>query len=280
MTTRQLRTRALVLSVALSAYSLSAQPAPKVTSPKEALGFNVGDDYQVANYAQLTAWWKKLATESDRMKLVDIGPTAEPLTVSYSVTGTATAGADYVTLAGSVTIPAGSIEARVTLTPLNDPDLEGLETVILTLEPGAGYTPGASSRATVTIVDDERPVVTVTTTHGAAEIGPDAGTFSVARTGPTTFPLTVFYTMAGSAGNGIDYGMVSTTLTIPAGSATATLTITPVPDTEVEGTEFVDLVLDASLGYVVGNPGIAVMALTDSVVLTLPPLSMVILKPE
>ena len=77
MTTRQLRTRALVLSVALSAYSLSAQPAPKVTSPKEALGFNVGDDYQVANYAQLTAWWKKLATESDRMKLVDIGPTAE-----------------------------------------------------------------------------------------------------------------------------------------------------------------------------------------------------------
>jgi hypothetical protein len=41
------------------------------------LGFNVGDDYQVANYAQLTAWWKKLAAESDRMKLVDMGPTAE-----------------------------------------------------------------------------------------------------------------------------------------------------------------------------------------------------------
>ena len=61
----------------MSAATLFAQPAPKVTGPKEALGFNVGDDYQVANYTQLVAWWKKLASESDRMKLVDMGPTAE-----------------------------------------------------------------------------------------------------------------------------------------------------------------------------------------------------------
>src|SRR3954468_22946411 len=66
---------ALALLFAVSA--LYAQPAPGVTSPKEVLGFNVGDDYQVANYTQLVAWWKKLASESDRMKLVDIGPTAE-----------------------------------------------------------------------------------------------------------------------------------------------------------------------------------------------------------
>ena len=67
----------LLLLVGLSAWSLSAQPAPKVTSPKDFLGFNIGDDYQVANYTQLTAYWKKLASESDRMKLVDIGPSAE-----------------------------------------------------------------------------------------------------------------------------------------------------------------------------------------------------------
>ncbi|HEY2016263.1 MAG TPA: M14 metallopeptidase family protein [Bryobacteraceae bacterium] len=54
-----------------------AQPAPKVTSPKTALGFNVGDDYRLANYTQLETYWKKLASESDRMKLVDIGLTAE-----------------------------------------------------------------------------------------------------------------------------------------------------------------------------------------------------------
>src|ERR1039457_3647781 len=68
---------ALILLAALSAWPLTAQTAPKVTTPKEALGFNLGDDYQVANYTQLEAYWKKLAAESDRMKLVDIGPTAE-----------------------------------------------------------------------------------------------------------------------------------------------------------------------------------------------------------
>src|SRR5256885_16029524 len=56
---------------------LSAQTPPKVTTPKEALGFNLGDDYQVASYAQLETYWKKLATESDRMKLVSIGKTEE-----------------------------------------------------------------------------------------------------------------------------------------------------------------------------------------------------------
>jgi hypothetical protein len=68
---------ARIFVAAVFAASLFAQPAPKLTTPQEALGFNVGDDYQVANYTQLTAWWKKLATESDRMKLVDMGPTAE-----------------------------------------------------------------------------------------------------------------------------------------------------------------------------------------------------------
>jgi hypothetical protein len=64
----------LLLVAAFSAISLMAQTAPRITTPKEALGFNMGDDYQVANYTQLEAYWKKLAAESDRMKLESIGP--------------------------------------------------------------------------------------------------------------------------------------------------------------------------------------------------------------
>jgi len=56
---------------------LVAQPAPKITTPKEFLGFNIGDDYMMASYAQLEAYWKKIASECDRCKLVDIGPTEE-----------------------------------------------------------------------------------------------------------------------------------------------------------------------------------------------------------
>lgn len=50
--------------------------AQSVPSPKEHFGFNIGDDYQLANYTQTEAYFKKLAA-SDRTKLVDIGLTEE-----------------------------------------------------------------------------------------------------------------------------------------------------------------------------------------------------------
>src|SRR5260370_14797365 len=62
----------------LLAFFVSAAPAQtRITAPKDEFGFNIGDDYQLANYTQLGAYWQKLARESNRMKLVEIGTTAE-----------------------------------------------------------------------------------------------------------------------------------------------------------------------------------------------------------
>src|SRR6202050_3935117 len=77
MTSRPMLRLSLAAMAVLSAWTLAAQTAPKITTPKDALGFNLGDDYQVANYTQLDAYWHTLAKESDRMKLVDMGPTEE-----------------------------------------------------------------------------------------------------------------------------------------------------------------------------------------------------------
>src|SRR3954469_387488 len=77
MTSRALEICRLLLVSAATAWALSAQTPLKVTTPKEALGFNIGDDYQVANYTQLENYWKKLASESPRMKLESIGKTEE-----------------------------------------------------------------------------------------------------------------------------------------------------------------------------------------------------------
>jgi len=68
---------AFLLAAAVPGIAQVAQKAVHITTPKEALGFNIGDDYMVANYTQLESYWKKLASESDRMKLVDIGKTGE-----------------------------------------------------------------------------------------------------------------------------------------------------------------------------------------------------------
>jgi thioredoxin-related protein len=55
----------------------TAVALPRVTSPKAYLGFNLGDDYCLANYQQLASYWSKLERESDRLKVVPIGVSAE-----------------------------------------------------------------------------------------------------------------------------------------------------------------------------------------------------------
>ena len=51
--------------------------AQEVPTPKSHFGFNIGDDYQLANYTQTEAYFKKLAETSKRVKLVEIGKTEE-----------------------------------------------------------------------------------------------------------------------------------------------------------------------------------------------------------
>ena len=55
----------------------------------------------------------------------------------------------------SVTIPAGSSSATITVTPKDDTSIEGSETVILTISSSASYTIGVPSSATVTIFDKD-----------------------------------------------------------------------------------------------------------------------------
>jgi len=68
-------TLALVVAATLVASPALAQR--RVTTPKEAVGFDIGDDYRLATYTQLEAWWRKLAQESPRVVLREIGKTAE-----------------------------------------------------------------------------------------------------------------------------------------------------------------------------------------------------------
>jgi hypothetical protein len=55
----------------------SVVQAQKVTSPKEFFGHNIGDDYWLATYDQFAAYWQKIDGESDRMRVVEIGKSAE-----------------------------------------------------------------------------------------------------------------------------------------------------------------------------------------------------------
>src|SRR3954462_7530400 len=72
------RTRTVFTStIAILAALASAAAGQGITTPKQQFGFNIGDDYQLATYTQFVAYWQKLDKESDRMKVVEIGKTAE-----------------------------------------------------------------------------------------------------------------------------------------------------------------------------------------------------------
>jgi hypothetical protein len=49
----------------------------RITTPLEQFSHNFGDDYFLANYQQISAYWKKLATQSNRIAVQSIGKTAE-----------------------------------------------------------------------------------------------------------------------------------------------------------------------------------------------------------
>ncbi len=82
------------------------------------------------------------------------GDVSGPLVVFYSVAGTATPGADYLPLAGSVLLPAGASSAPVIVTPLVDGEVEEDETVVVTIRADSTYRIGAPSAATVTIAGE------------------------------------------------------------------------------------------------------------------------------
>ena len=51
--------------------------AKAITSPKAFFGFDIGEDYCLANYQQMKGYWEKLAGESDRIQVLTIGTTEE-----------------------------------------------------------------------------------------------------------------------------------------------------------------------------------------------------------
>jgi Zinc carboxypeptidase len=65
---------AAVLAAGILAFP-SAQT--RITTPREQLGFSFGDDYQLANYAQIAGYWRALDAQSDRMVLQEMGTSAE-----------------------------------------------------------------------------------------------------------------------------------------------------------------------------------------------------------
>jgi hypothetical protein len=225
---------------------------------------SIEDDDVLVSVTATDAIAAEVGGDTGTFTLSRLGPMSAALTVVYTVAGTAAAGTDYVALTGSAVFPAGAAETTVTVTPIDDALLEGPEEVEMTITAGPGYVVGALARATLTIQDDERPAVTITVSDATAgEAGPDAGAFTVSRTGPTTAPMAVALLVSGMATEGVDYETLGGSITIPAGAASAAVVVTPIDDALIEGAETVVVTVGPGPAYAVVTPGIAALQIAD-----------------
>ena len=182
--------------------------------------------------------------------------------------GTASAGSDYTATEATVTFPAGTLTAEVSVPILDDTDIESDETLTLSIidDPRnsnltylAGplpYDEGGSGSGTVTILDDDTTLVISVADTSANE---NAGTMpfwvALSRAGATN--VTVRYTTSdGTATAGSDYTAADRTLTIEAGATGAAVPVTILDDSDdTESDETFTLTLSNASGAGLATDG-------------------------
>ncbi len=162
----------------------------------------------------------------------------QPITVDFAtVEGTAIAPSDYTSASGSLTFnPGDPLTQTITISVLPDTDIELDETFVVELSNARNATI-ARERATVTIINDDTYFVSiedVTITEGSN--GTTEAELTVSLSGESDQPITVdFATVEGTAIAPSDYTAASGTLTFnPGDPLTQTITISVLPDTDVE----------------------------------------------
>ncbi len=182
------------------------------------------------------------------------GFTGGVLTVDFSVGGTAQFGTDYsqvgassyTATSGSVTFGAGSATASVVLDPTADGVVEADETAVLTVLAGAGYNPSGLA-ASGTITNDDSTIVTLSLTGSPLAENGGVATVTASLSNPSSLPVTVNLGFTGTAAPG-DFSASATTIVIPAGSLTGSITLTGVNDSVLESAESVIVDVASVLG--------------------------------
>ena len=184
------------------------------------------------------------------------GPAFVPVTVNWvTESGTAVAGVDFTAGSGTVAFAAGTTIGTIAVGVLGNPFPQPDRTFYVRLTRAVGA-PIARGFAVGKIVDDDPARVSVVAvTPTANEAKGVAGVFRFTRTGPADVGLRVFYGVEGTAKSVIDYTKIDQSVLIPAGKASVDVSIKPVADNVVEGTESVSLRLKRRVEYKMDKAG-------------------------
>lgn len=196
---------------------------------------------------------------------------ASPVSVSYAASnGLATAGADFELASGSLTIPAGQLNASIAVSILGDTADETNETFTITLSSASNATL-ADSTATITIVDNDTgvtpppPTLRIQNTS-ITEGNSGSANVQIAVTLNTAASGTVSASYSSSNGTalaGSDYTVAQGTISIPAGQTSASISVAVTGDTEDESNESFSVALSNASGASIAD-GFANITILDN----------------
>jgi hypothetical protein len=166
-------------------------------------------------------------------------PAARDVTVAYATTGrTATAGADFMPVSGSITIPAGQNAATLTVPIVDDRTYEANETFDLQLSNPAGAALGDGAARGTIVDDDPMPRVSIEDVTATETNKGTKAILTVTLSAPAERTLKIPYATAdGTAVAGSDYTAKSGKVSIAAGSTSAQFAVTLVGDLTPEPDE-------------------------------------------
>ncbi|MFM7438323.1 MAG: bluetail domain-containing putative surface protein, partial [Snowella sp.] len=202
------------------------------------------------------------------------GVTTNPLTVNYTVAGTAifntdysqTGAASFTGTTGTVNFEANATTASLTIDPTEDTTIEPDETVALTLASGTGYTVGTTTAVTGTITNDDFSQLSINDIITVVEGKDGNAILTVTVDNPNPQQISVNYTTDPiDATPNIDYTSKTGTLIIPANTSTATITIPILNDDLNESNESFIVTLSNPTNAII-NPDqqIAEVIITDT----------------
>ena len=193
--------------------------------------------------------------------------TAKQVTVKFATSnGTARQGTDFVRTTGTLTFAPGQLSKTISVPTIDDALYEPDETFVVSLTSPTNATLG-DAQGTATIANDD-PIPSLTIADVSRLEGP-AGTNSqlvvtVTQSAPSAVASRVVVATAnGTAVSGSDYGAKSATVTIRAGSTSATVAITIKGDAVVEPNETFRLLLSAPTDAVIADGEAVATILND-----------------
>lgn len=186
-----------------------------------------------------------------------------PLTVLYTISGTATNGVQYQTIPSTVTFAADATTTNINIFPIDDGISSPTTFVKIALQSAPGY--GAGGGAVVNILDNDPTTIDISSPSGAQAYGRYTNTvagsgnndfvpFTITRRGKLTTgsDLTVNVSYGGSAVSGTDYAPVAT-VPLTDGTVSNSFFVAPIDNPSITTNRTLTCTVASGTGYAVGT---------------------------